>query len=130
LSLPEPERKFLVDRCIDHQVVVDGGMTCVLFPGWVLPSGLSVATTDLLLRLAPGFPDVPPDMWWCDPAIFRADGAQVPGTQSSEVHLGRTWQRWSRHFTPGQWQAGRDSLEGFLALIRAEFELASRVQAA
>jgi len=130
LSLPEPERKFLVDRGIAHEVVVDAGMTCVLFPGWVLPSGLSVARTDLLLRLAPGFPDVPPDMWWCDPAIFRADGTQIPGTQSSEMHLARTWQRWSRHFTAGQWQPGRDSLEGFLALIRAEFALASRMQAA
>jgi len=130
LSLPESERKFLVDRGIAHEVVVDGGMTCALFPGWVLPSGLSVPRTDVLLRLVPGFPDVPPDMWWCDPAILRADGTQIPGTQSSEMHLGRTWQRWSRHFTPGQWQPGRDSLEGFLALIRAEFALASRVQAA
>jgi hypothetical protein len=130
VSLPEAEQKFLVERGIAHEVRVDGGMTCVLLPGWPLPARLNVARTDLLLRLAPGFPDVPPDMWWCDPAVTRADGSQIPGTQSSEAHLGRSWQRWSRHFTAGQWQPGRDSLEGFLALIRAEFELAARVQAA
>lgn len=97
-------------------------MTCVVIRGYVLPPGYDRAQSDLLLRLSPGFPDVPPDMWWFDPAIRLRDGRNVQATEVTEHHLGRTWQRWSRHFTPGQWRSGTDSLESFLALIRKELE--------
>jgi hypothetical protein len=130
MSLPAADQQVLTERGIPHEVQVDGGMVCVLLPGWPLPEGLSASHADVLLRLAPGYPDVPPDMWWVDPALRRADGSVIPGTESSEGHLGRTWQRWSRHFNGGQWQSGIDGLESFLARMRAEFELAARGQAA
>jgi len=95
-------------------------MTCVLIPGWILPPGFNVSSADLLIRLAAGYPDVPPDCWWFDPAVKLANNAALPATQVSEQYLDRTWQRWSRHFIQGQWQSGIDGLESFLALIRAE----------
>ncbi|PPJ40310.1 E2/UBC family protein, partial [Pseudoxanthomonas sp. KAs_5_3] len=73
-----------------------------------------------LLRLNPGFPDVPPDMWWFDPPVTRNNGATIQATEAREQHLGRTWQRWSRHLQPGQWRSGVDRLENFIGLIRAE----------
>jgi hypothetical protein len=130
MSLPEADEQALADRGIPHQVQVDGGMVCVLLPDWQLPDGLSASSVDVLLRLAPGYPDVAPDMWWVDPPLRHADGSAIPGTESSEGHLGRTWQRWSRHFNGGQWQSGIDGLESFLARMRAEFDLAARGQAA
>jgi hypothetical protein len=130
MSLPPADEAMLADRGIVHEVQVDGGMICVLFPGWPLPQGLSAAQADVLLRLVSGYPDVAPDMWWVDPPLHRADGSGIAGTESTESHLGRTWQRWSRHFTSGQWQSGIDGLESFLALIRSEFELAARGKAA
>ena len=69
--------------------------------------------------------DVAPDMWWFHPAIKRTDGIQIPATDVFEHHLGREWQRWSRHLTPGQWQSGIDSLESYVALIQKEL-LAAR----
>jgi hypothetical protein len=109
---------------------MDSGMVCVVFPGWQLPVGLSVAQTDVLLRLAAGYPDIPPDMWWVCPEILRADRTVIPATEVREAHLSRTWQRWSRHFQAGQWQSGTDGLESYLALIRTEFNTAARGQAA
>ena len=97
-------------------------MTCVVFPGYHLPEGLDRPNADLLLRLNAGFPDVPPDMWWFDPAVHQADGRVIPCTEAREVYLGRSWQRWSRHLTAGQWQPGTDSLESFLALIRRDVQ--------
>jgi hypothetical protein len=97
-------------------------MTCVVFPGFVLPSGYNVQQADLLLRLSPGFPDVAPDMWWFSPAVRLADGRSVQATDVTEHHLGRPWQRWSRHFNAGQWRSGIDSIESFLALIRKELQ--------
>jgi hypothetical protein len=97
-------------------------MTCVVLRGFILPSGYDRSQSDLLLRLNQGYPDVPPDMWWFDPPVRLADGRPVRATQCTEHYLGRSWQRWSRHFTPGQWRSGIDSLESFYALIRIELE--------
>jgi len=122
MSLPQPDVTCLAERGIEYTVSAEANMTCVLFPAYKLPSGYDHAASDLLLLLNPGFPDVPPDMWWFNPAIRLADGRVVPATEVNENHLGRIWQRWSRHFNAGQWRSGIDSLESFLALIRRELE--------
>jgi len=120
MSLPASDLAFLAERGIAHQVVTEANVTSVIFPGYLLPSGYDRDTADLLIRLMPGYPDVPPDMWWFDPAVRLANGGAVQATESVEQHHGRQWQRWSRHFTPGQWISGVDGLESFLALLRAE----------
>jgi hypothetical protein len=122
MTLPQADVTCLAERGIEYTVSAEANMTCVLFPAYKLPPGYDRAASDLLLRLNPGFPDVPPDMWWFNPAIRLVDGRVVPATEVTEHHLGRTWQRWSRHFNAGQWRSGIDSLESFLALIRRELE--------
>ena len=97
-------------------------MTCVLLRDWSLPAGFDHATADLLVRLNPGYPDVPPDMWWFSPAIHTADGTALARTNVTEHYLGREWQRWSRHLTADQWRSGVDGLENYVALIRHELE--------
>jgi hypothetical protein len=122
MSLPADDRTYLEARGQPFQVVSEASMICVVFSGFSLPIGYDPPHSDLLLRLSPGYPDVPPDMWWFSPAVRLADGRSIPATDSNEQHLGRTWQRWSRHFNGGQWQSGVDSLESFLALIRKELQ--------
>jgi hypothetical protein len=97
-------------------------MTCVVLPEFCLPPGFDRPRSDLLLRFNPGYPDVPPDMWWFDPPVRRNDGQPIPATEVIERYLGRNWQRWSRHFAAGQWRSGIDGLESFLALVRKELE--------
>jgi len=41
----------------------------------------------------------------------------IPGTETREIHLGRSWQRWSRHIQ-GQWRPGIDNLATYLAYVR------------
>jgi hypothetical protein len=122
MSLPQSDVTCLAERGIQYSVSVEANMTCIVFPGYKLPGGYDRAASDLLLRLQPGFPDVPPDMWWFNPAIRLATGRVVQATEVVERHLGKDWQRWSRHFNAGQWRSGIDSLESFLALIRKELE--------
>ena len=122
MSLPEVDIMFLKERGIAHGIVVESGVTCVVIPQWPLPEGLDQAEADLLIRLRPGYPDVPPDMWWFAPAVRKANGQTLPATDVTEHHLGRTWQRWSRHFNGAQWQSGVDCLESYLALIRQDLE--------
>jgi hypothetical protein len=122
MTLPGSDLAYLADRGIKHEIVAEGGMTCVVLPRWVLPPGYNHESADLLLRFRAGYPDVPPDMWWFDPALRLTNGRAIPATEATEQHLGRPWQRWSRHFRPGQWKSGIDGLESFLALIRHELD--------
>lgn len=128
--LPPVDQSHLDERAPGSIVTADAGMFCVVIPGFALPSGFTREGADLLLRLSPGYPDVPPDMWWFHPAVQRIDGRAIAATDSQEIYLGRTWQRWSRHLTPGQWRAGVDSIESYLSLVRKELELAARPLAA
>lgn len=120
MALPDSDASYLARKQVSHTVSVDGGMTCVVFPKWALPSGYTFQTADLLVRLQTGYPDIAPDMWWFDPAVRLVNGGVVPATDVIETHLGRQWQRWSRHLQPGQWKSGIDGLESYLALIRRE----------
>ena len=124
--LPSHDIEYLNAKAPGHQVTTEGGVICVLVPAYPLPKGFDRDACDLLIRLAPGYPDVPPDMWWFDPAVRRVDGKDIEATQVTEAYLGRSWQRWSRHLTAGQWNAGSDSLEGFLALVQTELDKAAR----
>ncbi|MGW1341370.1 E2/UBC family protein [Kribbella sp. NPDC002412] len=125
--LPASDTTYLADRGLNHTVQEDGGMICVQFPSWRVPEGYRQTETDLLLRLSPGYPDVPPDMWWCDPALILLDGSQAQATEVREQYFGRNWQRWSRHFVqPGQWRSGVDGLESYLARIRGEMTRSAR----
>lgn len=120
MTLPVNDLRYLSDRATEHQVAAEANMTCVVLPGFLLPPGYDRDRSDLLLRLNPGYPDVPPDMWWFDPPVRLANGGGIAATDYSETHLGRSWQRWSRHLEAGQWRSGVDSLETFIALIRRE----------
>ncbi|HYN96860.1 MAG TPA: E2/UBC family protein [Pilimelia sp.] len=124
--LPSDDMAFLNDREITYTLHQEGGMICVVLQSWPVPSGYRQTETDLLLRLAPGYPDVPPDMWWCDPPLFLADGTRPQATEVTESYLGRTWQRWSRHFQANQWQAHVDGLESYLARVRGEIARSAR----
>jgi len=66
-------------------------------------------------------------MWWFDPPVRRVDGQTIPATDVVEQHLGRGWQRWSRHLQPEQWRSGVDGLENYVALVRSELERSSPV---
>jgi hypothetical protein len=128
MSLPEADLAGLSERGAVYQISTEANMTCIVLPGYRLPPGYDQVRSDLLLRLNPGYPDVPPDMWWFSPAVKFANGRTVQATESVECHLGRQWQRWSRHFGQGQWKSGIDCLETFLALIRKELERCVREQ--
>lgn len=92
-------------------------MICVTIPQYRLPDGYAPACVDLLLRLPPGFPDVPPDMFWTDPVVTYNDGHPPLATELRESYLGRSWQRFSRHLEPAAWRPGQDSLQSYITLI-------------
>ena len=123
--LPSDDRTYLVQRFPTFAESSEGGMLCVVLPDYSLPSGLAPNQADLLLRLSPSYPDVPPDMWWFHPALRRRDGGTIPNADVTEQHLGKAWQRWSRHLEPHQWRPGADSLRTYLAILGSNLMLAA-----
>lgn len=91
-------------------------MICVVISDWAMPRGIEPAVADVLLRLPQGFPDSAPDMFWVSPAV-TVGGRTIPGTAANGAYLGRSWQRWSRHFG-STWRRGVDDLASLLAIVR------------
>src|ERR1044072_1837565 len=93
--LREHDQSFLDSLGYSYTVEADHGFVKVVLTDFPTP-GLDQSEAALLLRLPVGFPDATPDMFWVSPAL-TANGAAIPGTEVTENHVGRSWQRWSRH---------------------------------
>jgi Prokaryotic E2 family E len=118
-----PDRAHLEREHLSFEEFDEAGFHCVVLRDFQVPVGYSIPHTNLLIRLPPGFPDAAPDMWWCDPPIrIAATGSYPVAAELIETYGGRPWQRFSRHFQPGQWRPGRSGLETYLAVIRRDLE--------
>lgn len=107
----------LDDLGLPCEFVAEAGFTMLQINNYPVGSGLAPERATMLLRLPPGFPDATPDMFWFDPPLTTTIGAAIPGTELREIHLGRSWQRWSRHIQ-GQWRPGVDNLATYMAYVR------------
>lgn len=123
--LPSEDRAYLAQRFPAFAEHIEGGMLCLVLPDYSLPTGLAPNRAELLLRLSPSYPDVPPDMWWFHPALRRSDGGSIPNVDVTEQYLGKAWQRWSRHLDAHQWRPGADSIHTFLAVLKNDLALAA-----
>ncbi len=113
----DPESQAALDASsLDYDTAVEGGHVCVIFHRVELPNGYDLAHTDILVRLPAGFPDAGPDMFWAEPAL-TISGTLPAGTEHNESHLGRVWQRWSRHIGP-HWRSGVDDIGTYVAYVR------------
>ena len=100
-----------------YRVFDEEGFLVIIIDGFSMPEGIAPQKSAMLIRLPPGFPDAAPDMFWLDPAIHGPGGTVFPGTEASQVFIGRTWQRWSRHIQQ-EWRPGIDNLATYMAYIR------------
>lgn len=100
-------------------------------PGYLLFKGVDVSTdkydkprVDLLIRIPGGYPTAALDMFYVSPELKLRSGGVPTASEVREDHIGRNWQRFSRHMNSGLclWRPGRDSLKTFLALILAELQ--------
>lgn len=120
--LSPSDQAFLDELGLETDVVLENGLLAIVLKKWELPEGYEPRQSDLLVRLPPQFPDAAPDMFWFDPPVKFSGGGSPQSADSIEQHLGRQWQRFSRHLAPGVWNPGRDSLRSYLALIRRDLE--------
>ncbi|HLG72218.1 MAG TPA: E2/UBC family protein [Chloroflexota bacterium] len=117
MLLPK-DQEFVSRKGFATEVSSENGMVCLVIKDFRLPDGYAPQKTDLLIRIPPGYPDMPPDMFWCDPPVrLSATGGFPQAADLMETYLGRTWQRFSRHLSPAIWRSGVDGLESYFCLI-------------
>jgi hypothetical protein len=89
-----------------------GGNRYLVVDRFPVPGHFSPTEVKLLVLLPNGFPMAAPDMFWVEPYLRLAGGREPEGASSYEAHLGRTWQRFSWHYTHGQgaWRLGHSGL--------------------
>ncbi|BAN34108.1 hypothetical protein SCD_n00259 [Sulfuricella denitrificans skB26] len=129
MNLPVRDVKFLSEREFKWEVVPDPqGAVCLLIKEFdVTAGGFTPSMIDLMIRIPPQYPMSPLDMWYCDPPIrLTTTGQFAQATEVMESHLGRSWQRFSRHLN-GNWQPGVDCLRTFFALIQRELQGVGKV---
>lgn len=120
--LPEQDAAFLSEKKYAHDLFPQGGELHVVINNFQFPSQhYSPDKADLLIKIPPGYPNTPLDMFWTNPEVKLVNGQVPQKTESREEHHGKTWQRWSRHYvTP--WRPGIDSLRSFVQSIHVELQ--------
>jgi len=83
----------LSEQGFEIEVLVEGAEVGIVIRDVPLPPGAySIATTDLLLKTTTLYPQSEMDMFWVDPDLVLASGAE-PGSSNLEMHFGRPWRR-------------------------------------
>jgi len=125
MQLPGDDSRFLEERGYVWTLHPDGsqGGFLVIQNFSVAGGGFTPATTDLMIRIPPQYNMAQLDMWYCDPPIrIAATGQFAPASEVKETHVGRVWQRFSRHLPSGAWRPGIDNLRTFMPSILKELQ--------
>lgn len=117
LALPDADERYLSSHGVVFETVNDGTHTGVIFRQMPLPAGkFNHTAADVLVLLPPGYPDVAPDMFYCDPWLTLQNVGRYPTcADQAYTFQGRSWQRWSRHNKA--WRPGIDGLHTMLKRI-------------
>jgi len=108
--LPRRDRTYLEERGLSFSEISENGRNGIILRNYSLPQDqYNVEKADILILLPSGYPDAPPDMFYCLPWIKIAtrDGYPAAADVAFAFHS-QSWQRWSRH--NNQWRRGKDGI--------------------
>jgi hypothetical protein len=121
-GLPKVDEGFLSEKGYCWEAVAQpDGMALILKEIVLAGAKYDRAATDVMIRVPAGYPLAGLDMFYVDPPLTLRGAGYPQGAEQFEEHLGRRWQRFSRHF-PNAWRPGIDGLRGFLALVMGELQ--------
>ncbi|WP_166211889.1 E2/UBC family protein [Cognatiluteimonas telluris] len=123
MKLPSRDQAFLDDRGYDWELLSESAGGYLIVRNFdVTGGGFAPSPVTLMIRIPPQFPMTPLDMWYCNPPIRIAEsGHFAPASEVMESHVGKNWQRFSRHLNGG-WRPGVDGLRSFFVLIQRELQ--------
>lgn len=118
--LPSNDRRFLTTKGYSFREVNDGANKGLIIDNFLtLPEKkYNQANSSLLVILPTGYPDVPPDMFYFQPALTLAVTNSYPAyADVMQVCFQQTWQRWSRHAPTSDWRVGKDGIHSYIQRV-------------
>ena len=108
IALPAEDSEYLNGNYEGQWSIISegSGKNALVIERYTVPTGFDPETSMLMVLLPSGYPGAALDMFFFDPPLARTDGGSIDNL-ATEVHFGRSWQRWSRHYV---WEPGVDSL--------------------
>jgi hypothetical protein len=121
MPLPPRLEQELNELRLQHriEVIEEAELINLIFLGFAIGDGYTVAHSDLLLRVPRSYADAGPDMFWTIPEVLLANGQVPQAADSKELHVGREWRRFSWHRPQSSpWNPNVDNLQSNLEFIR------------
>lgn len=128
-ELPAEDEEYLDAHGYTWETVViiegDGRALWLFLQRYPLPSGYCGMVADALQQLenttigirVTGYPGGALDMAYFYPPMRRADGKTIPAVSDLTLD-GKTYQQWSRHYTPvNPFRVGIDSISTHLGVV-------------
>jgi len=127
MFLPEFDRDYLLEKEYVFEEKIDANQNGLIIRDWILPTGkYNLETSDLLILLPNGYPEVRPDMWYFNPAILLAPSNKLAKQTQVNINFeGKVWQRWSRHYPANEWRSGIDGIHTYLKKVQTALEIAT-----
>lgn len=123
--LPSADVAHLRSKDIAYREVEEGGQKGIVLVAYHLPAArFDAGKADILILLPPGYPDVPPDMFYLLPWVRLVAANRYPTAADQSFSFGgQNWQRWSRHNS--EWRAGVDGIWTMLKRIDTALQVAA-----
>lgn len=122
--MAELRRRFLLssddteylDNAFPEWEAIDGRW--ILIHNFPIRPGFTIQSATAAIQIPATYPETKLDMVYFNPAVLRADGKAIGATGYTATIDGKPFQRWSRHYRAGEWQANEDNLATHVMAIR------------
>lgn len=122
MRLLEDDERYLKEKAFEYELASEGDAGCLIFKRFPLaPGKYDRDVVDLLICIPKGYNDATLDNFYVDPELrLKTTGHFPQAAEVFENHVGRRWQRFSRHMPV--WRAGIDTLRSFMPAAYRELQ--------
>ena len=97
LPISSEDIAYLSANFDDWQPHEEEGKYGIVILDYKLPAKYITERSDLMIIIPADYPVGQLDMFYFSPGVSRKDGKEID-TLAVELHFGKDWQRWSRHY--------------------------------
>jgi hypothetical protein len=113
--MPEDDVEQLDSLGVGWETLKDPNGQWLLLHDFKFPRGYNYPSGSVAIQIPANYPVAPLDMAYFHPHLQRIDGKPLRQTQCVMQVDGKSWQRWSRHYT---WIAGQHNVGTHILLVR------------
>ena len=113
-ALTDDDIKYLNITFNGHWQEITEQVRGIIIKDYLLPLGYNISKAEMMIIIPNGYPMAALDMFYLHPKICKQN-SNVISALTDEVHFGKSWQRWSRHYL---WIPGVHNLSTHMRVIQ------------